>query len=144
MPSSPSIPTSRLLKFPAINSRITILAAALASAQLASAATLIVAENFGGSGANLDGTTAETFAGGITTAGGSNTRVAAAPFNDDGSLVDGNNHSAYLNRGSYIHDTRKGACARPAPEKSTSPGKTHPRFRRPHIRVNDPTPKQPL
>lgn len=94
------------MKLPPKKSFIAILAAALTSAQLSSAATTIVAENFGGTGADLNGTTAETFATGITTAGGSSTWVADAVFNDDGSLVGGNNQSGHLNMGTYINDSK--------------------------------------
>ncbi len=72
----------------------------------ATAATTIVSESFGGTGADLNGTTAEIFASGITTAGGSSTWSASTSFNDDGSLVSGNNQGAYLNMGTYINDTK--------------------------------------
>jgi len=75
-------------------------------------AATIVSETFDGTGADLNGTTAETFASGITAAGGSNTWVAATSFNDDGSLVGGNNQSAYLNMGSYINDAKNTATGK--------------------------------
>lgn len=76
----------------------------------ATAASTIVLENFGGTGDDLNGTTADTFAAGITTAGGSNTWDASTVYNDDGSLVSGGNDGAYLNMGSYINDS-KGTAA---------------------------------
>jgi len=88
-----------------------ILAAALFSAQLASGSIVIVSHDFSGDGSgSLDGVTADTFAAGITTAGGSSTWSAReALFHDDGeiSLVgDGQDGSAFLNMGSYINATK--------------------------------------
>ena len=83
-------------------------AAAAASLFLATApahAAVIVAEDFGGSGGALTGTTANTFASGITAAGGSSTWVADPGFLDDGS-VSVSRRAAYLNLGSYINDAK--------------------------------------
>ena len=67
-------------------------------------AAVIVAENFGGTGAALNGTAADTFAAAITSAGGSGTWVAAAAFLDDGTVtVDAAHTAAYLNLGTYIN-----------------------------------------
>jgi len=90
---------------------LTLLAAALASAQLASGSTEIVSHDFGGDGTGtLNGNTADTFAAGITTAGGSNIWEAGANFRDDGHLpqqASGRiDQSAFLNMGSYINDSR--------------------------------------
>jgi hypothetical protein len=94
--------------------RLTILGTILASASLASAAT-IVTENFGGGTGNINGTTADTFDPAITSAGGSSTWVARtldasnnpAVFlaaNGTVNLVSGANAaSAYLGMGSYIN-----------------------------------------
>lgn len=68
---------------------------------------LIVAENFGGLATdNLAGTTADTFAPAIVTAGGSATWVGSAAFKADGSVVDGFSRSVHLNLGSYINDAK--------------------------------------
>jgi hypothetical protein len=83
-------------------------AAVAASILLATApahAAVIVAEDFGGSGGPLDGTTAETFAAAIVTAGGSSTWVADPGFLDDGS-VSVSRKAAYLSLGSYINDAK--------------------------------------
>jgi hypothetical protein len=95
----------------------TILSLAAASAGLILAATsanaaVIVAENFGGDGTGiLSATSADTFAAGITTAGGSSTWVAGGDFLDNGVVTDNTTKSAaHLNLGSYINDT-KGTAA---------------------------------
>lgn len=68
---------------------------------------VIVSESFGGGGGALDGTTADTFAAGISAAGGSSTWVAAGTFLDDGSVTSaGGNSGAYLNLGTYIDDAK--------------------------------------
>lgn len=73
----------------------------------------IVTESFGGDDTDLNGTTADTFASGITSAGGSNT-WAARPlaFQSDGDVVSvgGLDSTAYLDMGSYINDA-KGTAA---------------------------------
>jgi hypothetical protein len=69
-------------------------------------AAVIVAENFGGTGAALNGTTADTFNAAITAAGGSSTWAAAANFLDNGVVTLATRQAAYLNLGSYINDTR--------------------------------------
>lgn len=86
---------------------------ALTAAVLACASAhgeIIIAENFGGLGTDtLNDTTADTFAAGITAAGGSNVWVADAGFKADGSTVysgSGTDSSAKLNLGSYINDTK--------------------------------------
>jgi hypothetical protein len=71
----------------------------------------IVAENFGGSGAGLNGKSANVFDGAITTAGGSAIWGAGAAFLDNGTVsVDSAQNAAYLNLGSYIN-SRKGTAA---------------------------------
>lgn len=69
------------------------------------AAITIVAENFGGnSTTNLAGTTADTFAAGITTANGSATWGGSALFKADGSIANTQfSRLVYLNLGSYIN-----------------------------------------
>ena len=84
-------------------SKLTTLAAALASAQIASAA-VIINHDFGGTG-NLDTETADFFDSAITTAGGSDSWVAATTFDADGT-VSGEWDSAYLTVGSFINDTK--------------------------------------
>ena len=79
----------------------------------ANAATLIT-ENFGGSGTgNLNGTTADTFASGITSAGGSSSWVANTTLKDNGTINTAsvsNRVSAHLSLGSYIN-AAKGTAA---------------------------------
>jgi MYXO-CTERM domain-containing protein len=73
----------------------------------AAAATVIVAENFGGlSTTNLAGTTADTFSSAIVTAGGSATWAGHEQFKADGSVAGTIAGSAYLNLGSYINATK--------------------------------------
>ena len=80
-----------------------VLAATSANAQM----NTIVAENFGGTGAALNGKTADTFAAAVTAAGGSGTWGAGAAFLDNGTVsVDALQNSAYLNLGSYINNTK--------------------------------------
>jgi arylsulfatase A len=98
-------------------SRITFtLAAAVARASLVVALTsahaqmtTIVEHAFDGSGSALHGVDVVieggTFAGGITSAGGSSTWVAAPGFLDNGS-VGASREAAYLNLGSYINDAK--------------------------------------
>lgn len=71
------------------------------------AQTLIVAEDFGGDGTgNINGTTADTFASGITSASGSSTWVTpTSGYLDDGS-ISSDNSVGYLNLGSYINDSK--------------------------------------
>lgn len=71
------------------------------------AAITIVAENFGGnSTTNLAGINADTFAAGITTAGGSATWVGSAQFKADGSVLSGFSRSVHLNLGTYINGAK--------------------------------------
>ncbi|MEM7146872.1 MAG: PEP-CTERM sorting domain-containing protein [Verrucomicrobiota bacterium] len=77
-------------------------------------ATNVVVESFGGSSTDpLNGTTADVFASGITSAGGSSTWVAAttSQFNADGSITPFSTFDgiAYLDMGSYI-DNAKGTA----------------------------------
>ena len=75
-------------------------------------AQVLIVEDFSGSGAALNGVTADTFDAGIISAGGANTWSAGDAFLDDGTVVDGNDNtssSAYLNLGSYINDRRGSA-----------------------------------
>jgi hypothetical protein len=68
---------------------------------------IIIAGNFGGDGTGaLNNTAADVFSPAITSAGGSATWVAAAGFNDDGSVSPVFNQSAYLPVGSYINATK--------------------------------------
>jgi hypothetical protein len=67
---------------------------------------ILIKENFGGIGAALNGTSADTFALGIVVAGGSSTWVADAVFLDNGVVTLATRVGAYLNLGSYIDDTR--------------------------------------
>jgi hypothetical protein len=91
-------------------SRWTLAAATGVSLVLANTSTnaaVIVAANFGGGGSALNGTSADTFAAGITTAGGSGTWSAGAAFLDNGTVnVDGDQNAAYLNLGTYINDAK--------------------------------------
>lgn len=88
---------------------LTFLTAASASA------TVIITENFGGLLADdLSSTSADTFATGITTAGGSSTWVAKTDFRANGSVVGTGTAtnragSAYLNIGTYINDAKNTA-----------------------------------
>ena len=91
---------------------VTSLIVASVTASLILAATsanagVIVAENFGGTGAALNGTTADTFNAAVTAAGGSATWGAGAAFLDNGTVtVDTLQNSAYLNLGSYINNAK--------------------------------------
>ncbi len=93
-----------------MNSKLKIPSKSLATAGLMLAmnsahAVIIISENFGGTGAALNGTTADTFDAGIT--GGSGTWVAAGNFADNGVISsNGSGGSAYLPLGSYINDAR--------------------------------------
>jgi hypothetical protein len=71
-----------------------------------SPAEVIIAENFGGAGGDLNSTTADIFSSAITSAGGSATWAAAGGFKDDGSVSPVFNQSAYLPVGSYINATK--------------------------------------
>ena len=79
----------------------------LLAASSATATITLVSETFGGTGAALNGTTAETFDAAITAAGGVNSWVASAQFTDNGGLaaVTGNS-SAHISLGSYINDAK--------------------------------------
>jgi hypothetical protein len=80
-----------------------VLAATSANAQM----NTIVAENFGGTGAALNGKTADTFAAAVTAAGGSSIWGAGAAFLDNGTVsVDTFQNAAYLNLGSYINNAK--------------------------------------
>lgn len=83
--------------------------AAIASVGIISLSTVtaatIVAEDFVGDGSTLNGTTADTFASGITTAGGSSTWVTPTGYTNDGT-IDGANTTGYLNLGTYINDSK--------------------------------------
>lgn len=87
----------------------TFVAVALTSAQFASATSIIIVEEtFGGAGAALSGTTAETFDSAITTAGGSDTWTSSSYFGDDGSYdaLQTLQRSGHLNLGSYLNDAK--------------------------------------
>jgi autotransporter-associated beta strand protein len=96
---------------PAIGSRYIV---ALVTASLVLAAPsvhaemkTIVAENFSGSGAVLNGKTADTFDSGITAVGGSSTWKAHPNWKDNGGVpVSSAYSSAYLNLGTYINDAK--------------------------------------
>jgi hypothetical protein len=92
-----------------------ILAAALLCATIPARANeiVIVSENFGGLQANnLNSTTSDTFAAGITSAGGSSTWLArGTDFRANGAVIGSDSGtdrsgSAYLNLGSYINDAK--------------------------------------
>jgi autotransporter-associated beta strand protein len=70
----------------------------------------IVVEDFTNLGDPLNGTGADTFASGITSAGGSATWVASDSFRENGAVNVASNTAAYLNLGSYINAT-KGTAA---------------------------------
>jgi hypothetical protein len=82
-----------------------IVAAVTAGLVFAANAGVIVSESFDGSGAALNGTSADIFNAGITAAGGSSTWVADSIFLDNGTF-NGARKSANLNLGSYINDAR--------------------------------------
>ena len=86
-------------------SRCMLIAVIVCCCAPVSQAGVLASENFGGSGGALNGTTADTFAAAIVTAGGSSTWVADPGFLDDGS-VSVNRGAAYLNLGSYINDAK--------------------------------------
>jgi hypothetical protein len=67
---------------------------------------ILIKENFGGTGAALNGTTTDTFDAAITAAGGSSTWVAAANFLDNGVVTLATKQAAYLNLGSYINNAK--------------------------------------
>ena len=87
------------------------LAAILATATVANA-QVIVSEAFDGpaspSQVNLTGTTADTFAASIATAGGSSTWSASSRYKTSGAITSPGtgNSSAFLYLGSYINDTK--------------------------------------
>jgi hypothetical protein len=85
---------------------LTGLMAILISLHTGASGDIIVAENFGGTGDDLNSTTADTFASAITSAGGSSTWAAATGFKDDGSVVPVSFQSAYLSMGIYINDAK--------------------------------------
>ncbi|MCX6630380.1 MAG: hypothetical protein NTW28_22400, partial [Candidatus Solibacter sp.] len=70
------------------------------------ASKILIKEDFGGTGAALHGTTADTFDAAITAAGGSSTWVAAANFLDNGAVTLATRQAAYLNLGNYINNAR--------------------------------------
>jgi hypothetical protein len=67
---------------------------------------MLIKESFGGTGAALNGTTADTFDAAITAAGGSSTWVAAGNFLDNGVVTLATRQAAYLNLGNYINNSR--------------------------------------
>ncbi len=79
-------------------------------------AAVIITENFGGTGSGgLNGTAADTFSSGITTAGGSSAWVANATLLDNGTINTAsvaNRVSAHLNLGSYINDAKNTAAGK--------------------------------
>ena len=99
-------------KAPAIRSRhiVASAAASLILAVTSANAAVIVADNFGGTGAALNGKTADTFDAAITAAGGSSTWVAAGNFFDNGVVTLATRQAAYLNLGPYL-DNAKGTAA---------------------------------
>ncbi|MFZ9938525.1 MAG: hypothetical protein ACO3JG_15915, partial [Luteolibacter sp.] len=68
-------------------------------------AITLIQEDFGGAGVALNGTSADAFDAGITSAGGSSVWVADSGFRDNGS-VSVTRRSAHLNLGSYINDAK--------------------------------------
>ena len=82
--------------------------AALATVCLMSSslfAEVVIVENFGGGGAALNGTTADTFSSRIVTAGGSATWQAGSSFQDNGATTF-NTQSAFLDLGSFVNDSK--------------------------------------
>ena len=87
-----------------INTTVAIAIGAIAAFSKPSAdAAMIVMDNFGGGGASLNGTTADTFHTDIVSAGGSSTWTAHTNFADNGVVSGGGNASAHLNMGTYIN-----------------------------------------
>lgn len=66
----------------------------------------LVVENFNGSSSPLNGTTADTFAAAITTAGGSSTWGAASGFLENGAASATASSLAFLNLGTFINATK--------------------------------------
>ena len=90
---------------------LTLAVVAMASLFVAGAsadAAIIVAESFGGDGSGqLTGTSADTFAAAITTAGGSATWAdASADKRKDDGTGGGGDSTSYLALGSYINDAK--------------------------------------
>lgn len=78
-----------------------------AAASASTAATVIVAESFGGTATGLSDKAADTFASGIASAGGSSTWVAASTFLRNGTVTaTGGSSGAYLNLGTYINNAK--------------------------------------
>ncbi|MCU0785455.1 MAG: right-handed parallel beta-helix repeat-containing protein, partial [Verrucomicrobia bacterium] len=71
---------------------------------------ILIKEDFGGTGAALNGTPADTFDTAITAAGGSSNWVAAANFLDNGAVTLATRQAAYFNLGNYINNA-KGSAA---------------------------------
>ena len=95
-------------KEPAIGSRhiVASVTACLVLAATSASADVIVAENFGGTGAALNGTTADTFDAGITAAEGP---APGSPLPTSSTMVGSaspQRQAAYLNLGNYINNTK--------------------------------------
>jgi hypothetical protein len=75
-----------------------------------SSAAPIIVENFNGSGASLNGTSADVFNAAITTAGGADTWTTGSGFLENGAVDNATSSLAYLNLGSYLNDA-KGTAA---------------------------------
>jgi hypothetical protein len=63
-------------------------------------------EDFTSSSGPLNGTSADSFASGITSAGGSATWVAFDNFRENGAVIGAGSTAAYLNLGSYINNAK--------------------------------------
>ena len=84
----------------------------IATALPAKAATLLVAENFGGDGtSDLAGTTADTYDAGLTASGGSSAWGGDGNIENDGTTNGNNAKVIYLSLGSYIDDSKGDADA---------------------------------
>lgn len=75
-----------------------------------SSAVPLIVENFNGSGASLNATSADVFDAAITTAGGSGTWTTGTGFLENGAVSNATSSLAYLNLGSYLNDA-KGTAA---------------------------------
>ena len=87
------------------HTRVALAATLLFAIQQLSAA-LIIQEDFGGSGAVLNGTTANIFDAGLIGAGGSANWIADGDFDDNGAFSSSGSRTAYLNLGMYLENTK--------------------------------------
>ncbi|YCM42782.1 hypothetical protein V2O64_15855 [Verrucomicrobiaceae bacterium 227] len=87
---------------------VLLMATSTLAVGFASAQTIIVREDFNGSGEALDGSTAEVFDDAVTAAGGSSAWVSSDTFFDNGDVLVGSSllSSAHLDLGSYLNDAK--------------------------------------